>query len=285
MDAPLRRSLLYVPGSSERMIGKAGGLGADVLILDLEDGVHPDKKVEARQLVARLLEAVDFGRAGVLVRANPPSSPWGQKDLEMLVEGGVHLDGVVLPKVEEPESVRSVDERLGEAVPLFLMIETARGVLQAASLAGSSPRVAGLIFGAADYRESLRAGRHPEEQELFFARSQIVHAARAADLDAFDTPWFEYRDTLGLEKSARRARELGFDGKTAIHPGQVDSINRVFSPTPSDVERARNIVAAMEEALDKGHAVATLGGEMIEALHLTEARRTLARARALKRQA
>jgi citrate lyase beta subunit len=282
MGALLRRSLLYMPGSSEKMIRKAAGRGADVVILDLEDGVHPDAKDQAREQVARLIPEVDFGGTEVFVRANPLSSPWGARDIESIA--GISPDGVVLPKVSDPEEVASVDATLGKAIPLFLMIETAAGVLNVASLARCSPRVAGLVFGAADYRESLRAPPHPDELELFFARSQVVHAARAAgpaEVLAFDTPWFEYLDTQGLSRSARRARQLGFDGKTAIHPAQIATINRVFSPTPSELARAIKVVAAMEEALESGSSLATLDGELIEALHLREARRTLERAKAL----
>ena len=137
------------------------------------------------------------------------------------------------------------------------------------------------MFGAADYRESLRAGRHPEELELHFARNQLLLAARAAGIDAFDTPWFEYKDTDGLERSARRVRQLGYDGKTAIHPKQVPVINEIFAPTASEIARASRIVAVMEEALSQGKHVATLNGEMVEALHLGEARRILQRAEAL----
>jgi citrate lyase beta subunit len=139
--------------------------------------------------------------------------------------------------------------------------------------------VAGLLFGAADFRASLRAGRDPEEAELLVARSSLVLAARAAGIEVFDTPFFEYRDETGLEASATRARLLGFDGKGAIHPAQVRIINRVFAPTAAEIQRARAVVAALETAAGEGRGVATVDGEMVEALHAAEARRTLARAR------
>jgi citrate lyase subunit beta/citryl-CoA lyase len=166
-------------------------------------------------------------------------------------------------------------------VPMFLMIETATGVLAAPELARASPEVGGLVFGAADFRESLRAGPLPGEMELYHARSQILLAARAAGAEAFDTPWFAYKDPTGLERSARQVRQMGFDGKTAIHPQQVSRINDVFSPTRSEVERARRIVDAMKDSLANGRLVATVGDEMIEALHLKEAKRTLGRAEAI----
>lgn len=254
---------------------KAGSRGADVLVLDLEDGVHPDQKDPARRMVEDALQRVDFGDSEVWVRVNAASSPWFQDDVSMVAK--VRPAGAILPKVESAEAVERLAGALPE-LPLFLMIETAVGVLESRSLA-RRPGVQGLLFGAADYRESLRAGRTPDESELFFARVSILHAARAAGIEAFDTPWFEYKDLAGLEASAGRARVLGFDGKTAVHPSQVPTLNRVFSPTPEEIERARGIVDVMEKAFADGRNVATLGNEMVEALHLAEARRVLARAK------
>jgi citrate lyase subunit beta/citryl-CoA lyase len=273
MSEELRRSLLYVPASAESMVRKAGSRGADVIILDLEDGVVPEAKDQARDDAERSLTEIDFGAAEVFVRANPPSSPWGEGDLEMLARA--RPQGVVCPKVEDAETVASVDAALGGSTPLYLMIETVDGVLSAPAIARSSPRVGGLFFGAADYRESLRAGRHPDELELHFARCQILHAARSAGVEAFDTPWFEYRDSAGLRQSAWRVRRLGFDGKTAIHPAQIELINQAFSPSPEEVTRARRVAEAMAEAIAAGRYVATVDGEMVEALHLKAARRTL----------
>jgi citrate lyase subunit beta/citryl-CoA lyase len=259
------------------MMEKAGSRGADVLVLDLEDGVHPDHKDEARSMVREAYRRIDFGGSEVFVRANAMDTSWMEADLAMLE--GLRPDGVVLPKVESASVVVTFEKRLS-GVPLFLMIETARGVVESGALA-RLPGVRGLLFGAADYRASLRAGRLGDESELLCARMSVLHAARAADpaVEAFDTPWFEYKDLEGLGSSARRARSLGFDGKTAIHPGQVETINRVFSPTPAEVERAQAIVEVMERALADGRNVATLGSEMVEALHLAEARRILERAK------
>jgi len=277
----LKRSLLYVPASSEKMLRKAGTRGADVLILDLEDGVHPDAKVEARQRLADTIDRLDWADSEVLVRVNGLDSPWGVDDLDRLRPLG--LSGAVLPKVSHPEQVEFVDTKLGQSIALYLMVETAAGVLAAPRLARCSPRVRGLLFGAADFRESVRAGQGPEEQELHFARSQILLAARAAGIDAFDTPWFAYEDAEGLRRSSERVRWMGFDGKTAIHPGQVPVINEIFTPSPAEIERARRVLAAMEEALGAGRYVATLDGVMIEALHVNEAKRILARAEAAGR--
>lgn len=267
--------MLYLPASSQRMMAKAGTRGADVLVLDLEDGVHPDQKATARNQLRGALERFDWGESEVLIRVNAADTPWGNSDVDVVAE--LSPPGVVLPKCEDPRTVESVASRLGSGVPLFLMVETAEGVLEAASLACAS-NVVGLVFGAADYRKSMRAGRLPDEAELAFARSQILHAARAAGVEASDTPWFEYKDIPGLEASARRARHLGFDGKTAIHPEQVPVINRAFTPTPEEVDRARRIIEVMDRAFTEGKNVATLDDEMVEALHLEEAHRTLARA-------
>lgn len=268
-----RRSILYLPGSSEKMMEKAGSRGADVLVLDLEDGVHPDHKDEARERVRSAYRRIDWGSSEVFVRANGLETAWGEKDLAMIAE----LDprAAILPKAEDAERIGKARSLAG-SVPLFLMVETAGGVLRAPELAGLAG-IEGLLFGAADYRESVRASRLPDESELLFARTEVLLAARAAGIEAFDTPWFEYKDLQGLEASAGRARGLGFDGKTAIHPSQVEIINRVFSPTPEEVERARRIIEVMEQAFAQGKNVATLGNEMVEALHLKEARRILTR--------
>jgi citrate lyase subunit beta/citryl-CoA lyase len=255
------------------MLEKAASRGADVLVLDLEDGVHPDQKELARRQVGDAVAGIDFGDSEVWVRVNVAASPWFSADLSMVAKA--HPAGAILPKAEGSATVEQMAQAL-PGIPLFLMIETAGGVLEAPVLARHLA-VRGLLFGAADYRESLRAGRSSEEWELLYARSAILHAARASGIDAFDTPWFEYKDIAGLEASARRARLLGFDGKTAIHPDQVPTLNLVFSPTPEEVERARGIVEVMEKALAEGRNVATLGNEMVEALHLAEARRVLAR--------
>ncbi len=256
------------------MMAKAGSRGADVLVLDLEDGVHPDLKLAAREQIRGAVARFDWRESEVLVRVNGLDTPWGGEDLDVVADFPVQ--GVVLPKCEDPRGVDDVAGRLGPDARLFLMVETAKGVLEATSLACAT-KVAGLVFGAADYRESMRAGRLPDEAELSFARAQILHAARAAGVEAFDTPWFEYKDVAGLGRSAHRARQLGFDGKTAIHPSQVPVINRAFSPTPQEVTRARRIIEVMELASADGENVATLDDEMVEALHLKEAYRTLTR--------
>jgi citrate lyase beta subunit len=275
MDERLRRSLLYVPASAEGMLRKAPSRGADAVIVDLEDGVLPEAKDGARAQAEKLWLELDLGTAEVLLRINAPGTPWHEDDVAAATK--IRPAGLVLPKCEDPTVVAAVAARL-EETPLFLMVETARGVLAAPELA-RVPRVAGLLFGAADFRASLRASLRPDEGEVLVARSTLVLAARAAGIDVFDTPFFAYRDEAGLERSAWLARSLGFDGKTCIHPAQVAAVNRVFSPTPDEVERARRVAQALEAAAREGRGVATVDGEMVEALHGREARRTLERAR------
>ena len=275
MDERLRRSLLYVPASAEAMLRKAPSRGADTIIVDLEDGVLPGAKEEARAQAERLWLELDLGTAEVLLRVNAPEAPWHEDDVAAAAR--IRPAGLVLPKCEDPAAVAAVAARLGET-PLFLMVETARGVLAAPELA-RVPQVAGLLFGAADFRASLRASSLPDEGEILVARSALVLAARAAGVEVFDTPFFAYHDEAGLERSALRARALGFDGKTCIHPAQVAAVNRVFSPTPEEVERALKVKEALEAAAREGRGVATVDGEMVEGLHGRQARRTLERAR------
>lgn len=274
MDDRPRRSLLFLPASSEPMLRKAGTRGADVLIVDLEDGVLPAVKDAARETAQRLWAELDFGGAEPWLRVNAAGTHWHLPDLDTARR--LSPAAVVLPKCEEPGVVEAVARRLPD-VPLQLMVETAAGILAAPALA-RVPGVSGLLFGAADFRASIHAGRDPEENELLMARSALVLAARAAEIQAFDTPWFDYRDPSGLERSALRARALGFDGKTAIHPSQLGPIGSAFTPTPAEVEHARRVLQALQEAAREGRGVATVEGEMVEALHAAEARRTLARA-------
>ena len=272
MEDRSRRSLLYVPASSEPMLRKAGTRGADVLIVDLEDGVLPSAKGAAREQAQRLWHALDFGGAEPWLRVNGAGTPWVYADAETARQ--LQPAAVVLPKCEDPGVVETISRRLPD-VPLLLMVETAAGVLAAAALA-RVPGVAGLVFGAADFRASVGARRTPDEEELLVARSTLVIAARAVEIRVFDTPYFDFADTEGLERSARRARTLGFDGKTAIHPAQVGPIHAAFAPTPAEVERARAVLRALEQAARDGRGVAAVDGEMVEPLHAAEARRTLA---------
>lgn len=273
-DTRPRRSLLYVPASSERMVAKAATRGADVLLLDLEDGVHPSHKDAARERLRGSRDALAAAGAIVALRTNPPEGPGGQADLEAAATAG--FDAVLLPKAESGETLRVARDLLGRATPLWLMIETAPGAANVFDLA-RIPGVEGLVFGSADYRLSLGARMRQGESELDFVRQRILLAARAAGVHCWDAPWFAFRDLEGLRGSARRAAEMGFDGKSAVHPAQLPVIHEAFAPTPEERAWAERVVRVMEDAGARGVAVVELDGELLEELHLRQARRLLAR--------
>ena len=271
---PRRRSLLYVPASSERMIAKAATRGVDILILDLEDGVHPSQKDAARERLQESRAAMAAGGAPVALRTNPPANPIGRADLEAAAPAG--FDAVLLPKVETGTVVRDAHSILGPETRLWLMIETAIGAAAVFELV-RLPGVEGLVFGSADYRLSMGARMRQDESELDFARQRMLLAARAAGIHCWDAPWFAFRDLDGLYRSARRAAQSGFDGKSAVHPLQIPVIHQAFGPTPAERAWAERVVRAMEDAETRGVAVVELDGELLEELHLRQARRLLAR--------
>ena len=268
-----RRSLLYVPASSERMVAKASSRGADVLVLDLEDGVHTSQKAAARERLPESRGAAAAAGALVAVRINPPAGATGRADLAAAAEAG--FAAVLLPKAETAHAVSEARHALGDT-PLWLMIETALGAANVFELA-RLPGVEGLVFGSADYRLSLGARMRQDESELDFVRERILLAARAADVFCWDAPWFAFRDLDGLRRSARRAAQAGFDGKSAVHPLQVPVIHDAFEPTPAERAWAEKVVRAMEDAGARGVAVVELDGELLEELHLRQAKRLLGR--------
>jgi citrate lyase subunit beta / citryl-CoA lyase len=288
----LRRSLLYVPGDREEMLSKAAQRGADVLVLNLEDAVAPARKEAARLNVVRSLSNSDFGGAEVVVRTNPPDTDEGYRDLLAIVPR--QPAAILLPKVRAAEEVRFVAwmiERMEGlyAIPagrikLMCMIESAAGVLAAPGIAASHPRVSALIFGAADFAQDVGSTVTPDQRALLYATSHLILAARQAAIDAIDAPHMKLGDVVGLAQSANLAREAGFDGKSAIHPEQIPTINAAFSPSREQLAWARQVIAALDGA---GGAVgaALLDGQLIEAPHLGRARKIIALAEATGRQA
>ena len=279
----LRRSLLYVPGDREAMIAKAAQRGADGLIFNLEDAVAPGNKETARNTVAHALITLDFGRAEVIVRVNPLDTSTGYRDL--LTIAPAKPDAILLPKVGSPEEVRfaawtlaRLEEMHGlpaSGIRLMCMIESAAGVLAAGQIAGCHPRVAALLFGAADYSAEVGCAIMPDGDTLLLAQSQIVLASRAAGIDAIDTPHMRLDDLDGLAHSSQRAHHLGFDGKAAIHPGQIGAINSAFSPAPEQIAWAERVLAALPGGDEAQFGAAVLDGQLIEAPHVARARRTL----------
>lgn len=279
-----RRSVLYMPGSNARALDKARTVGADGLIFDLEDAVAPAAKEEARALVLAELKKGGYGPRETILRVNGLDTPWGKDDLRAAASSGA--EAVLLPKVESAASVREAERILvvGGAPAtqaLWCMIETPRGVLAVAEIAAASPRLACLVMGTSDLVKDLR-GRHTAARiEVIVALGMTVLAARAHGLAAIDGVHLDLEDVDGLEASCRQGLEMGFDGKTLIHPKTVDVANRIFAPTEEEVERARRIITAHAEALGEKKAVVVVDGRLVEALHVEEAKRTVALAEAI----
>lgn len=275
-----RRSVLYMPGSNRRAMDKAHGLAADALILDLEDAVAPSHKEEARQLVCEQVAAGDYGYREVIVRVNGEGTPWHEQDLA--AAAAVGPSAILLPKVEDAEMVSRCRGRLhAQNRPgLWVMIETPAGVANVDAIA-ATPGVEVLVMGTADLGKALRVRASPSRWELFYALSRTVLAARRWGRDALDGVSPDLEDMVAFETAARQGADLGFDGKTLIHPSQIEIANRAFGPSPEEIERARRVVATWDEAEASGRGVAVLDGRMIEKLHADEARRTLAFAEAI----
>lgn len=283
----LRRSLLFVPGSSPERIAKAAASPADGVILDLEDAVAPGQKSQAREWVVAALRRVDFGGRERVVRVNPLDSAFGPADLRAVVPLGP--DALLLPKTSTPEDLARVDAVVAElereaglapgAVRFHLLVETVSGVLNATELARGSARNAALLFGAGDLARETRARLVPGRTSELYAASRVLFAARAAGLDAIDTPCFELQSPAGLEAHTRFAVDLGFDGKAVIHPSQIETVNRLFTPSAEAVREASLILAAYETAQAAGAGALALEGRFVDAVHVVMARETLDRAR------
>ena len=293
MNSPMR-SLLYTPGHREAMVARvlSGGLPTtpDVALLDLEDGVPPAEKENARRVVAAAL-ARDDARAAAgdarclrFVRIGRSASDQAEADLAAVVRKG--LDGVVVPKVTRAEELEIADELIAEreraaglkerSVAVIASVESAAGLLDAPRIA-RGPRVTALMFGSEDLANDLGlpARREGEAAEMLFARSAIVVAAAAARVPAIDGIWADFKDSAGLREDALRGRRLGFSGRQCIHPDQLAVVNEIFSPSEAELEHARRVVAAFEEGVAKGLGAVALDGEMLDAPIVQRARRIL----------
>ena len=288
----LLRSWMFVPGHRQRMIDKAFGLSADAIMLDIEDGVAPNEKDAARKNIgASLGREKSAGSPARFVRINAIGHARMDADLEAVVRPG--LEGVVCPKVDTVEEVRTVDAILNDKEPknklargsvkLLIAIESPRGLLNAPAIAAASPRVAGLLFGAEDFgREiGLPAVREGEARDLLYARSSIVVAAAAAHVQAVDGVWVDLNDSAGLLGFAKQSRRLGFSGMSCIHPSQVDAINTTFSPTAEEIDYCQKVLQAFEEANARGDGSIAFGGQLIDRPIVERARRTIDMARSL----
>jgi citrate lyase subunit beta/citryl-CoA lyase len=288
----LKRSWMFVPGHRQKMLDKALGLNADAIMLDIEDGVAPNEKDTARQLIGEVLGRAKASNSPArFVRINAIGHARMDADLEAVVRPG--LEGLVLPKVETADEVRKVDAFLNEREPrskmasgvvkLLIAVESPRGLLNAPAIAACSPRVIGLMFGAEDFgRElGLPTSREGEARDMLYARSALVIAAASAHVQAVDGVWVDLKDPEGLVGFARQSRRLGFSGMSSIHPSQIEPINTLFSPTPEEVSYAEQVVDAFEEANARGDGSIALGGQLIDRPIVERARRTLEMARSL----
>jgi citrate lyase subunit beta/citryl-CoA lyase len=280
-----RRSVLFMPGSNARAMEKARTLAADAIVLDLEDAVATDAKEHARGQVIAAVRAGGYGRREVIVRVNGLATPWGRADLAGLARAGA--DAVLLPKVESAESAR---EALGvlaahgaaAGLSLWCMLETPRGILNAAAIATASPRVAALVMGTSDLTKDLHARHTRDRLPLLTSLGLGVLAARAAGIAVLDGVHLDLDDDAGFEAACRQAADLGFDGKTLIHPRTIARANEIFAPTAADVDWARWVIAAHAAAVAQGRGVVLLDGRLVETLHVEDARRVVALAEAIE---
>ncbi len=268
------RSVLYIPGSKERALDKARGLAVDAIIFDLEDAVAVEEKAAARRLLARTLAEGGFGQRARLVRVNGLDSPWGADDLAAFA--GAPLDAILIPKVGAVSDVDAVAKRIPD-VPLWAMIETPQGVVNAAGIA-AHPRMAGLVMGTNDLAKELKCRNRPDRMPMLAALQQAVLAARAAGIVVVDGVYNAFKDDDGLRAECNQGRDIGFDGKTLIHPAQISIANAAFAPTEAEIDLARRQIEAYEAVEAKGQGVAVVDGRIVENLHIVTARETLARA-------
>jgi citrate lyase subunit beta / citryl-CoA lyase len=282
-----RRSALYVPGSNARAVEKGRSLDADVLIFDLEDGVAPDRKDIAREQVVAALKTGGY-RSETVIRINTPTTKLGAADLKAAARSG--CDAVLLPKVETVKDVRDAHLRLAAAgapdnIQLWCMIETPRGVLNIEEISHSSPHLTCLVMGTSDLAKDLRARHTPDRQPVLVSLSLCVLAARAANRVILDGVHLDLDDEKGFLASCKQGAELGFDGKTLIHPKTIAGANAAFGPTADEVKMAKRIISAYAEALSKGQGVAVLDGTLVENLHAESAKHTVALAEAIAQRA
>jgi citrate lyase subunit beta/citryl-CoA lyase len=280
MSAPHARlrSVLYTPGANERALEKAKGIPADALILDLEDAVAPGSKEPARERVCGAVAAGEFAGRAVAIRVNGAGTAWHDDDLRAVAGAGP--DAIVVPKVASAQEVREIEAGLAAAgapdrTRIWAMLETPAAVLAAREIASASERLTVLVMGTNDLATELHAEHTPGREPLLTSLSLCLLAARAAGKAILDSVYNDVRDPAGFEAECAQARRLGFDGKTLIHPGQVEICNTVFSPSQAELDHARRVIEAFEQAQRAGTAVVTVDGRMVEKMHVDSARRLL----------
>jgi len=274
-----RRSVLYMPGSNPRALAKGREIGADALIFDLEDAVAPDAKVGARASIIDALGARgSYGRREIIVRTNGLDTEWGRDDLVSMARSGA--DAILLPKVERGAMVDDAATILGEAgapdnLPIWCMMETPRGILHVEEIA-DHPRVTCLVLGTSDLTKDMRSLHTPARLPMLPSLGLCLLAARASGIAVLDGVHLDLGDLEGHATPCRQGRELGFDGKTLIHPKQIEAANKAFAPSAEDLAWSKKIITAWETARSEGKGVVLVDGRLVENLHITEARRLLA---------
>ena len=287
MSKPVRprRSVLYMPGANTRALEKARTLPADALIFDLEDAVAPDAKEAARGNVVAAAQSKAYGRREIAIRCNGLATPWGKADIAAIAVSGA--DALLVPKVESAAEVATVVSLLDAAgapssMAVWAMMETPKGILRAEEVAGSHPRLALFVMGTNDLVKDMRARHTPMRLPMVTALGLGMLAARAHGLTILDGVYNDIQDTEGFRAVCQQGLEMGFDGKTLIHPSQVEPCNEVFAPSVAELEMAGRIVAAFKAAQAEGKGVVTVDGRMIENLHVEQAERALALAAAIE---
>src|SRR5437868_459321 len=280
-----RRSVLYMPGANTRALEKARSLPADALIFDLEDAVAPDAKEAARTNVVLAAESKAYGRREIAIRCNGLATAWGEADIAAIAASGA--DAILVPKVESAAEVTHVVSLLDAAgapqtMAVWAMMETPKAILRAEEIAGSHPRLALFVMGTNDLVKDMRARHTPARLPLVTALGLGMLAARAHGLTILDGVYNDIQDAAGFRAVCQQGLEMGFDGKTLIHPSQVEPCNEIFAPSPAELEMAGKIVAAFRAAQAEGKGVVTVDGRMIENLHVEQAERALALASAIK---
>lgn len=274
-----RRSMLYMPGANTRALEKARELPADALILDLEDAVSPDAKVEARRNVVEAVKAGGYGGRELLIRVNGLETPWGYEDIAAAAKANPH--GILLPKVDSAATVRAAEKIMVEAgaapaVALWCMMETPRAILRAEEIAAATPRLAGFVMGTSDLTKDLHAHHTPLRLPMLTSLAITLLAARAEGLAVLDGVYLDLNDEEGFAAACAQGVELGFDGKTLIHPKQIAAANAAFAPSAQEIDYSRRIIAAHEAARAAGKGVAVVDGKLVEGLHVENARRLVA---------
>ncbi len=275
----VRRSILYMPGDDRRKIEKAQTLGLDSFCMDLEDGVALNNKPAARESVKSVLKELDFGHTERLVRINPAETELAMQDLESIFVA--RPDGIVLPKVESAADILWVAAQLGDAdMPIIAIVETARGIVNLKEIGTAGSSLSALAFGAEDLAGDIGATRTKAGWEVLYARSAVVTHAKANDLQALDMVFIDFRDPEGLAQEAQAGASMGYDGKQAIHPNQIEVIHQAFTPTQEEFEQAQRVVVEFDKNSHAGTGAFAIDGKMIDMPLYRAAQNKLAKARA-----